>query len=134
VKRLAFATITILFLAVPPCGWSQTPVYGTATVGIGNTWTGVNVPGGLWSDGVNIFTGMTQQATVAPFCPSWISLWGGTTLSDGTPVNWTVDVPQGPGHYHLVYSGTMHVTWNWFFMSYMTSVSYGVTVSYVQGG
>ncbi len=138
-KLSALAIVCVL--AFPACGWAQTTTYGTATVALGgNTWSGVAVPGGLQTGGTSVFDqrrtvfdGMKQQATVAPFCPGWVDLWAtdGSTpvIEDGQGVNWTVDTPQGPGHYHSVYSGTFHVTWTWFCYTY--SISYGVITTYV---
>ncbi len=132
-KRFLFAAMTIL--ASPMCVHAQTTTYATASVSFGNnSWSGVTIPGGLQSDGVTLFTGMKQAASVAPFCPTWVELWDGRGIDDGQAVGWIMDVPQGPGHYHVVYQGTFHVTWNWALWSYQWSITYGATVSYVAGG
>ncbi len=81
-----------------------------------------------------IFGGAAQSATVAPFCPTWVAMWHQGDdyphISDGQDVNWSLDIPQGPGHYHCEYVGTVHETWNWFFFTYQYSISYSVTTTY----
>ncbi len=131
------ALAAVCVLVFPACSWSQTVNHGVANVALGgNSWGGAVIPGGLQDDtaGSQVFSGMKQQATVAPFCPGWVDLWGSVgPINDGDAVSWSMDVPQGPGHYHCYYVGTFRITWNWFYMSYTYSIDYGVTVTYVSG-
>jgi hypothetical protein len=141
-KRSIVLSIALLaaFCLIPHPRVPAQAVQQTGTASVqwgGNSWSGIPVPGGLWTTGADgpvlLYDGMRQDNSHS-FTPTWVDLWNtsgaGTGLSDGQAVFWAMDYPVVNGHWHVFYTGKVTITWLW--GTWMAvAIRYTATVTFI---
>jgi hypothetical protein len=109
---------------------TQTVTTGSASFAIGgNSWTGINVPDGLWSDYFQLYASMKQENSITP---GWVDVWnytGELPINNGMTMSWKADLPKPGGWIHCEYEGVFKITTYFgYFQAY--TVNYKVTATY----